>query len=87
MKKEKLYYTLVEKVKAYGIRSDKRHGDYYTLNVFGKWRLVLDTWNKSIYVYDAGLFRGSLGIDFGGFDCDLPMVRFWIGMIKPSPAL
>ncbi len=83
METKELYYLLVAKLKSKGLRLNKRHGDYYTLPVFGPWYLVLDTWNKSIYVYEAGSYRGSLGIDFGGFNCDLPMVKFWSAMINP----
>lgn len=64
-------------IQAKGIKSWKKHGEYRSLEMFDGWELKLDTWNWRIYTLKNGEPRGSLGIDFGGFECDIRMVRFW----------
>lgn len=71
------YYLLVNKIKQLGERRPKRHGEYIRVSLFDGYALELDTWNNSIYVYIEDRFIESLGIDFGGFKCNLTMVKFW----------
>ena len=81
-KEEKeIYYTLVDRVRKQGESRPKRHGEYIKLSVYDNYYLELDTWNSSIYVYDGESCKGSLGIDFGGFRCDLTRTRFWLGHV------
>jgi len=80
--KKNTYYHLVKKIKQKGEYRPKRHGEYLILNLFEGYYLELDTWNNGICVYKDGKYKYSLGIDFGGFRCDLRMVNFWLGHIQ-----
>ena len=77
MKERDFYYRLVNQVEQNGVARPKRHGQYISIEMFDGYKLELDTWNKSVYVYKNNKYIDSLGIDFGGFNCNLPMVKFW----------
>ena len=79
---KKQYYSLIQLIKAKGKARPKRHGEYVSISVYDDYVLELDTWNKSIYVYKSGKLIDSLGIDFGGFRCDVGMVGFWFAHIR-----
>lgn len=78
---KKTYYELVSLIKKQGQSRSKRHGEYIKLSIYDKYYLELDTWNNSIGVYDGEIFKGSLGIDFGGFNCNIVMTRFWLAHV------
>lgn len=75
---KELYYSLVHEIKQRGIKRDKRHGNYIKVNVYDDYYLDLDTWSKAIVVYQNDKEIDYLGIDFGGFKCNVGMVRFWL---------
>jgi len=77
--KKDMHYNLVYAIKEHGLKEPKRHGDYFTVNVFDKFQLHLDTWNKAITVLKDGKRYDYLGMDFGGFDSKTDMVKFWFG--------
>lgn len=72
------YYKLVRIVKEQGTPSPKKHGEYRTLLVFGDWSLQLDTWNNAIAAYKGSIYRGQIGIDWGGFQCNEFWTNFWL---------
>ena len=76
------YYKLVNIIKKHGTPRPKRHGEYIKLKMFGEWYLELDTYNNSIYVYNADTYNYSLGSNWGGFSCDIFWVNFWIAHCK-----
>jgi len=78
---KEIYYELVRRIKEQGQSTPKRHGEYVSLHVFDNYSLQLDTWSKSICVYESGKHKDSLGIDFGGFSCNITMVKFWLAHI------
>jgi hypothetical protein len=41
------YYDFIERIKAHGERFPKKHGEWYRIQVLGKW-ITLDTWNGRI---------------------------------------
>ena len=81
MDNKETYYELVRRIKQQGQARPKRHGQYIKLPIYDNYYLELDTWNSSVYVYDGEKYKGSLGIDFGGFQCDITMTKFWLAHI------
>lgn len=45
---------LTDLIKKYGERHPKKHGEWYRINVFDDYYLILDTWNGEIYNYPNG---------------------------------
>jgi len=80
--KVEIYYKLIHLIRKYGKSSAKKHGEYITFRVFEDYDLVLDTWNNAVVWYDKARNSHSLGIDWGGFNCDLAMVQYWITIIE-----
>jgi len=75
--RKEAYYALVNKIERLGTRRRKRHGEYVRLNVYDDYCIELDTWSKAVDVYKGDLHHDHLGIDFGGFKCNIVMVKFW----------
>ena len=73
------YYLLCDKIIEKGTQIHKRHGYYYHVNVFDGYSLCMDSWNKAIEVRKDNKYLKSIGIDFGGFRCDIVDTRFWLG--------
>lgn len=78
METESAYYELVNIIKANGIKSPKRHGEYISLNPFDDWTLMLDTWNSAIEVFQGTKRKETLGSAWGGISCNIYMVKFWL---------
>lgn len=72
-----IYYKLVKKINLKGIKELKRHGHYININVFGGYVLRLDTWSNAIVVFNCDKIDRHLGIDFGGFECDIFWTKYW----------
>lgn len=77
------YYKLVNLIKKHGYKgATKKHGCYMNLKLMFGYRLMLDTYNSAISLYN-GYNKTSLGIDFGGFINKEPdLVRDLVSIIS-----
>ena len=78
---KELYYSLAAFIASRGISRPKRHGEYIKLHIYDDYYLELDTWSTAIVVLNNDK-REGLGIDFGGFECNGVMVKFWLAHAK-----
>jgi hypothetical protein len=46
----KYYYNFIRRIKKYGERFPKKHGEWYRIKVLGRW-ITLDTWNGRIALH------------------------------------
>lgn len=82
-----LHYKLVDAIKEKGTKEWKKHGEYRTVDVYGDYKLHVDTYNYCITVYKDNKVHSYLGSNFGSFESDVDMVRFWYGhkhLFSPS---
>ncbi len=82
MSNKETYYELINLIYSKGNRRDKRHGEYIRVPVYDDYTLELDTWNKSISVYKDNKAIDYLGIDWGGFKCNITMTKFWLAHLR-----
>lgn len=96
MDEKERYYKLVNIIVKFGERKDKKHGNWFKLPLFGDYYFEMDSWNKRIivnnyqseYCYwngftkNKGVFYKILGIDFGGFECDIFWVNYFLAHLR-----
>jgi hypothetical protein len=82
MSHKETYYELINLIRSKGTKSPKKHGEYIRVPVYDNYSLQLDTWNNSIYVIENNKLIDNLGIDFGGFKCNLTMTKFWLAHLR-----
>jgi len=73
--------TLIKKIKEFGEKLPKKHGDWFRLKIYDDNYLVLDTWNKHVYHY-----KGCEPSDTNNMYNVVYTFTGYIGSIKPDMA-